>query len=113
MPPSIPLVGSFRVSIDADFWAPASLIWAFFGGFGLGSAMLRARRQPAPRGMEIIVVRWVQLSFVGLIVLQLYNVLVAQAFWPYLAGLVGNLSFAFIQFARLIVPRTAAGDVAD
>ena len=42
--------------------------------------------------MEIIVVRCVQLSFVGLIVLQLYNVLVAQAFWPYLAGLVGNLS---------------------
>ena len=57
--------------------------------------------------------RFVLLSFVGLVVLQLYNVLVAQAFWPFLAALVGNLGFAFIQFTRMIVPRTPAGDVAD
>ena len=109
----IPLVLSFRFGVDGEFWVRSSLIWAFFGCCGIGSALMRGRRLPGPRGIEKYVVRFVLLSFVGLVVLQLYNVLVAQAFWPFLAALVGNLGFAFIQFTRMIVPRTPAGDVAD
>ena len=54
----------------------------------------------------------VQVCFAALLVLQIYNALVLGAFWPYLAALVGNLGFAFVQFMRLIVPRTPTEEVA-
>ena len=91
----IPLVLSFRSSVDGEFWVRSSLVWAFFGCIGTGIGVLRTLRQAAPVGIEKYVVQFVLVSFAGLVVLQLYNGLVTQAFWPYLGGLVGNLGFAF------------------
>jgi hypothetical protein len=101
----IPIVMMHRLGSSPRIWVVASLIWAICACFGVGSGFLRGRKLPKPPGLEAYVGPVVLTSFFALIVLQAYNVVVIRAFWPYLAALVGNLFFAFVQFMRLVVPR--------
>jgi hypothetical protein len=105
----IPLVMMYRVGPDWD-WLWSSVIWAFFACIGITLGFLRGRSLPRPSGLERFVTPFVLVSFSGLMILQIYNALAMRAFWPYLAALVGNLGFAFIQFMRLIVPRVAGSE---
>lgn len=88
----------------AFLWRMSSGVWALFAMCGTMLGFLRGRRLPTPDGAQRFVGPVVFLGFGVLIWLQLYNVLVLQAFWPFLAGLVGNLAFAFLQFTRIVLP---------
>jgi hypothetical protein len=101
----IPLVFMFRDG-SSDGWALSSLIWGVMACIGTAQGFRRGFRLPRPMGLERYVGPAVLIAFAGLVILQGYNVFVAEAFWPYLAALVGNLGFAFVQFMRMIVPRS-------
>jgi hypothetical protein len=98
----IPLVFGYRGGLDPDLWATSSFFWASCGAIGIGMSMRRSRgRGRALQAPANLVVTGM---FFGVLLLQVYNVAVLRAFWPYLAGLIMNLSFAFMQFMALAIP---------
>ncbi len=102
---SLGAVGSGR----PVFWAFWSLVWAFFALIGTFSGLRRARAVTRLDGPERFVGPIVISGFGLLILLQLYNAWSLRTFWPYLAALLGNLGFAFVQFVRLVWPRSPVG----
>lgn len=86
-------------------WLGASLYWAVFACVGTGFGYWRGRSLPTLPGIEAFIAPSVIVVFSLLIALQLYNVVFVREFWPYLAGLVGNLAFAFVQFMRIVLLR--------
>jgi len=99
----IPLVFGYRGGIDATLWAISSFTWATCCAIGIGLSMWRARRGGrTPKGPGPLLVPGL---FLLVLLLQVYNVVVIREFWPYLAGLVSNLAFAFAQFMALAIPR--------
>jgi hypothetical protein len=107
----VPMVSIYRIGDGptARVWVVASLIWAFFASFGVTAGIVRQRRFPAATSLEAFVSVLALTIFVGLLLLQLGNAIWIREFWPYLAALVGNLAFAFVQFMRLVIPRLAEG----
>lgn len=100
------------VGSDAPrIWAFWSLVWAVFGTIGTTAGLRRARAVTRLPGPERFVGPIAISGFTALILLQLYNAWVLQLFWPYLAALLGNLGFAFVQFVRLVLPRS--GELED
>jgi hypothetical protein len=98
----IPLVFGYRGGIDATLWAISSFTWATCGAIGIGLSMWRAQRGGRAPSRQALVVLGL---FLLVLLLQVYNVVVIREFWPYLAGLVSNLAFAFAQFMALAIPR--------
>jgi len=109
----LPLIMLHGFGEGTEIWTESSLIWAFCGCIGIASGILRRRKLPPVVGIERWIPLIVQTCFAALVLLQVYNALTAGAFWPYLAALVGNLGFAFVQFMRMVVPRAPTGEVAD
>jgi hypothetical protein len=93
------------VGATSGVWAVWSVIWACCAMLGIVSGYRRGKRMPRAQGIEGWVGTVALAVFSALVVLQAYNVLVLRAFWPFFAALIGNLAFAFVQFARLAVPR--------
>lgn len=102
----LPLVFAHRFGPGPDLWSTSSLLWAAFASVGIGLGLARNRTRARRRWGGAWGVA-VTLVFAALVVLQVYNGIRLREFWPYLAGLVANLGFAFVQFMWLAVPRPA------
>lgn len=99
----IPLVSAHRTALGPDLWSRSSLIWAVCATLGMSLSLLRDRGRSLrdlPRVLTLLV-------FAAVTLLQLHNWLSLGEFWPYLAALVANLGFAFIQFMTLAIPKSA------
>jgi hypothetical protein len=98
-----PLVFAYRNGFDEGLWAISSFNWAICGAIGIGLSIVRSwGGSREPRGL---VPRLTLLAFFLVFLLQVYNVVALREFWPYFAGLVANLAFAFVQFMSLAIPR--------
>ena len=87
----------------SGLWAGASLIWAVSATVGTARGYVRGRAARSESTLDARVGLSIIVTCAFMIGLQIYNIVWAQAFWPYLGGLVWNLAFAFIQFMRIIL----------
>jgi hypothetical protein len=84
-------------------WQILSVGWAAYMCFSLYTSRQRIRANLADHGdVDRIANRLTAACFLSLIALQLANLVVLQAMWPFLGALILNLSGAAMQFARLI-----------
>lgn len=84
-------------------WALCSTLWACYMLISLirSRAVLR-ENQDTHGDVDRFANKITVTVFVALIVLQGYNALSWQAFWPVLGGLILNIAGAAMQFTRLI-----------
>ena len=101
---SMAVVGClYAVGSIAAVWITWSIIWAFCAVIGIVSGLRREKRKTATQGPLRMIGPLVLGGFALLLLLQLYNAFSLRTFWPFFAALLGNLAFAFVQFARLAV----------
>ncbi len=100
----LPLIFAHRGGIDAELWAVSSSTWAICAAIGIGLSMARSRSRGTLTSVPNLAVPFL---FLLVLILQVYNVISLQEFWPYLTGLCANLAFAFAQFMALAMPHTA------
>ncbi len=106
----VPLTFAYRSGIGPDLWWISSCSWAGFAAIGITRTIMRNRARG--RSQKSFTRVLVPVAFAGVLALQIYNCLFLREFWPYLAGLVANLGFAFTQFMALAIPRSAAYETA-
>ena len=97
----LPLIFGHRGGIDAELWAISSCAWAVCAAIGIGLGLNRSRRRGTLGSTPNRVIPFL---FLLVLILQIYNAGVLQAFWPYLTALCANLAFAFVQFMALAMP---------
>lgn len=84
-------------------WTAAGAIWVLYTVYSLASSRRRIRRNlESHDDVDRVANRLVTGLFVILMVLQVANALLWQAFAPLLAALILNLAGAAMQFTRLI-----------
>lgn len=87
----------------SELWIGASLVWAVSATVGTTRGFLRGRAARNESTLDSRIGLSIIVTCFFIIALQIYNMVSAQAFWPFLAGLVWNLAFAFIQFMRIVL----------
>lgn len=100
------LLALLLLSLLADaetVWRLLSGAWFAFMSFSLLNSRRQIRSNLAEHGdVDRIANRVTALCFLSLMALQLPNLLLWHALWPFLAAIMLNLAGAAMQFARLI-----------
>ena len=100
------LLGLLLISINISqsmSWIIGSAIWALYMTLSLTRSHLALKKDQDTHGDVDRFANWITTGlFVALIAVQVANIFVWQAFWPFLAGILLNLAGAAMQFARLI-----------
>ena len=99
----VPLALAHKMgNVEASFWVISSSLWALFALIAIvRTTVTYVQEGVAGRILQRMLVLGV---FVGLFSLQLINIFLWNASWPYLIALVGNLAFAFFQFMGIVNP---------
>lgn len=84
-------------------WQLLSVLWFSFMAFSLWRARRAISSNQDEHGdIDKIANRLTATCFLALMALQIGNLIVLHALWPFLAALILNLAGAAMQFARLI-----------
>ena len=84
-------------------WCLLSALWLGFMSFSLWNSRRRIRENAERHGdVDRVANRLTASCFLSLMLLQLLNLFLWQALWPFLGAVILNLAGAAMQFARLI-----------